>query len=235
MPSTREIVDVLKFNAKDWNRTGDKSLLQILNEAHRILLSQEMSQRISYMTDGDLPNVATTSGTYDYTLNQATTGLSEDIWRVGSVLVKPPFSNQLLTAIRVEYSITPNLRQPVQPWEWNGVEYFKFFQVHCNDALVSGHPSLKFTIDPGTTTTDYYLLAYKKPTEILAETTETEIPEHLHHTILIPAALKLLEAYQTGNWMEYGALMNEEFKPKFQAEMNEGEQGESHSVIRYEE
>ncbi len=234
MPSTREIVDILKYNAKDWNRTGAKSLIQIVNEVHRSLLSQEMSQRISYRTDGKLPYIATTDSTYNYTLTQAVTGLSEDIWRVSNVLVKPPFSNALLSAIRVEYGITPNLRQPVNIIEWNGVEYYRFHQVHVNDALISGNPILKFTTNPGTTTTDFYLIAYKKPAEITAETTETEIPEHLHTETLIPAALKYLEAQQNGNWLEYHSSLVG-FKKVLQSNMNDGEQGEYHSITRLEE
>ncbi len=235
MPSTREIVDILKYNAKDWNRTGEKSLIQILNRVHKALLSQEMSQRISYRTDGSLPYFATSDSTYNYTLNQATTGLSEDIWRVSNVLIKAPFSSQLLASISAEYNTTPALRQPVQPFEWNGIEFFRFYQVHVNDALINGYPTLKFTMNPGATTKEFYIMAYKKATEILAETTETEIPEHLHDEILIPATLKLLEAEQNGNWIEYNQMMVNEFKPALQSSLNDAEQGEFNSVIRYEE
>jgi hypothetical protein len=235
MPSTTELINYLKIQADGWNRNGEKGLLEVLNQAQDLLYLQDMAQTIAYRSDGDLPYISTTDGTYEYTLNQATTGLSDDIWRVGSVLVKPPFSNQLLAAIRVEYGITPNLRQPVQQMEFNGVEYYKFYQVKTKDALRSGHPSLKFTTNVGSTTQEFYILAYKKPQKLISEQIRPSIPEHLHISCLLPAAMKLVEGYQNGNFIEALQYIDKEIKPMVQSEMNDGEQGEEHSITRFEE
>ena len=161
MPSTSELIDYLEIQAEGWNRTGKKGLLEVLNQAQDILYKQEMSQTIAYRSDGTFPYIATTDETYEYTLNQATTGLSVDIWKVDQVLVKPPYSNNLMATIRVEYGLTPNLRQPVKPMEFNGIEYFRFFQVSTENAKRGGHPLLRFTTNPGGSTQDFYLLSYK--------------------------------------------------------------------------
>lgn len=235
MPSTKEIINYMKIQAEGWNRGGQKGLLEVLDQAQDILYKQEMAQTIAYRSDGDLPYIATSDNVHEYTLNQATTGLDKDIWRVGGVLVKPPFSNQLLSAIRVEYSITPNLRQPVQPMEFNGVEFFRFYQITSEDATKNGYPKLRITINPGATTNDFYLLCYKKPTSLTSETIRLSLPEQLHITCLMPAAMKLVEGYQNGRFIEALEVIERRYKPMVQAEMNKGEQGESHSVTRFEE
>jgi hypothetical protein len=235
MPSTKELINYMKIQAEGWNRNGEKGLLEVLNQAQDILYHQDMSQTIAYRSDGELPYIATQDNVFEYTLNQATTGLSSDIWRCDSVLVKPPFTNQLLAAIRVEYGITPNLRQPLQQIEFNGVEYFRFHQIATEDSLRSGHPKLRFTSNPGVTTKDFYLLCYKKATPLISEQIRSSIPEHLHITVLLPAAMKLVEGYQNGNVIEALESIHRIFKPQMQAEMNSGDQGESHSITRYEE
>ena len=223
------------MQAEGWNRTGEKGLLEMLNLTQEILYNTESHQSIAIRTDGDLPYIATSASTYQYTLNQSTTGLSDDIWRVGQVLVKPPFSNQLLAAIRVEYGITPNLRQPIQQMEWNGVEYFRFFQIKMKDARRGGHPLLTFTLDPGDTTQDFYLIAYKKAEELVSENIRLTIPEHLHITHVLPAAMKLVEGFQNGNMIEALAFIKKEYGPEIQEELNQGDQGETHSITRFEE
>lgn len=235
MPSTVELVNYLKIQAEGWNRTGQKGLLEVLDQAEDILYKQELDQTIAYRTDGSLPYISTTSETYDYTLNQATTGLSDDIWRVGNVLVKPPFSNQLLAAIRVEYGITPNLRQPVKAMEYNGVEYFRYFQISTTDALRNGHPTLRFKANPGSTTKDFYLLCFKKRQSFTSENIASSLPEQLHIPVLLPAAMKLVEGYQNGNILEAIEFIEKKFKPLVCKEMSKGEQGVEHSITRFEE
>ena len=217
MPSTTEMINYLKIQAPGWNRTGEKGLLEVLNQAQDILYKQDTHQNYAIRSDGDLPYITTTSETYQYTLNQATTGLSDDVWRVEKVLVKPPFSNAVLAAVRVEYGISPNLIQPIQQMTFNGVEYFVFHEVKTKDAVYNGYPTLTFTTNPGDTTTDFYLLLLLKPTKLTAETIQSSLPEQIHWTCLVPTALKLVEAYQNGNIVEALQFIEKEYKPKVQS------------------
>jgi hypothetical protein len=235
MPSTTQLVDIMEMSAPGWNREGEKGLIEILDSAQNILSLQESAQTQAYRSDGELPYIATTKGTYSYTLNQATTGLSVDIWRVASVLVTGPFSSQLLDALQFDYDLKPNIQQPIEKTMYNGEEYFQFHQVTVKDAKRGSYPILKFTINPNTTTNDFKLLCYEKPTSITSEAIQPTIPENFHYNTLLPTAMKLLEAYQTNNWIEAMQMINEEYKPLFVEGMNESEQGEVHSVTRYEE
>lgn len=237
MPSTVQLINKMEMNADGWNRTGEKGLLGILNEAQNILLRQECAQRQVNRNDGDLPYIATTDGTYKYELSQANLDLVTEeinIWRVAGVFVRPPFSQNLRSIIALDYGVEPDMRQPIQPMEFNGIEYFRFHQVKYKDAVYGGNPWLTFTTNPGDSTQDYYLLCYEDPTQIISESINPEIPEQYHYTILLPTALKLLEAHQNGNWIEALGMIEEEFKPKMLSALNEGEQGEWTSIIRNE-
>jgi hypothetical protein len=152
------------------------------------------------------------------------------------VLLDQESAVSLLPILEYENNIYPNRRRPSEVFEFNGVEYFKLYQVAIKDGLASGvDPILRFTFDPGTTDSTYKLLCYERPTIIAAETTQVEIPEHLHYTTLIPACLKMLEAHQTGNWIEFDKMMKEEWKPRLISEMSQSDQGESYTITRREE
>lgn len=238
MPSTVQLINKMEMNADGWNRTGEKGLLGILNEAQNILLRQECAQRQVFRNDGTLPYFATTDETYKYELTQANLDLAtEDInvWRVGQVLVRPPFSSNLRSIVSIDYGIQADLRQPIQAMEFNGIEYFRFHQVKNQDAVYGGNPWLTFSTNPGDSTQDFYLLCYEDPTQMTAETINPEIPEQHHYTILLPTALKLLEAHQNGNWIEATEMIEEEFKPRMLKALNEGDQGEWDSITRIEE
>lgn len=235
MPSTTELINYLKLQAEGWNRTGEKGLLEVLNQAQDMLFLQDNAQEIAYRSDGDLPYITTTSETYEYTLTQAVTGLSDDIWRVDNVLVKASFPNDLPYDIVDEYGLAPLERRPVQRVEYNGIEYFRFYQIQCIDAKKGSDPLLRFTTNPGDTTTTFFLVAYKKPTKLLSEAIQPSLPEHLHFSCLLPTALKLVEGYQNGTIIESMDFIERVYKPKVQSELNEGDQGFSGSVTRYEE
>jgi len=235
MPSTTEAIDIMERSAPGWNREGEKGLLAIYDQAQSILMLQENAQFQAYRSDGKLPYITTTDEGYEYTLNQATTGLSVDIWRCAAILVQTPFSNQLFTILQNDYNSQPALQQPTRPLLFNGKEYFAFHQINCIDAVRDSHPILRFNENPGATTTDFYLLCYKKPTPITSENIEASMPEHLILELLIPCAMKLLEAYQTHNWIEAVRMIRQEFKPQIQEELNMGAQGDTNTITRYEE
>jgi len=235
MPSTTELLDILEMSAPAWNREGAKGLLKVLNDAQNILMLQEMAQTQAYRTDDELPYISTTEGTYQYTLNQATTGLSVDIWRVAAVLVKPPYSTNLNNIIAQDYNYEPIQQRPIFPMMFNGVEYYLFHEIATVDAKRGGHPTLQFTVDPGTSTDDFHLLCYEKPTELTSENVALTVPEDMHYESVLPVAMKLLEAYTNNTWVESMQFIEKEYKRKFRFQMSEGAQGVLNSITRNEE
>ena len=81
----------------------------------------------------------------------------------------------------------------------------------------------------------YFLLGYKKAKKLTSEAIELTLPEDLHIDVLLPAAGKILEAYQNGNIIEALKIVKEEYAPQAQAFLNGGDQGVFHKVTRYEE
>ena len=225
------------MNAEGWNRLGEKGLIGILNDAQNLLLRQEAAQRIVYRNDGYIPYIPTQDEVYKYELTKAALDLTTEdinIWRVAQVLVRPPFSSQLMSIISVDYGIKSELRQHIQPMEFNGIEYFRFHQAKCTDALYGGNPWITFPTNPGVTVNDFYLLCYADPAQIISEAINPEIPEQYHYTIFLPTALALLEAHQNGNWAESMAKIDV-LKKNMLSELNEGDQGEVYTITRIED
>lgn len=229
MASTSELIDYMSYQAPGWNRIGaNKSLIEVLNQAQDILYKQNSAQTVARLADGTLPKLDTVAGTAKYTLNQSATGLTVDIWRCESVLTR--------TQLPIEYGLI-GLEQArvVDVVRYSGLEYYNYFYCTLRDALRNGHPELTFVIDPGTTTDSFYLLCHEKPIPLTSESIQVALPEQLHIPVLLPAAQKLLEGHQNGNYIEAVQYVYEKFRPMAMSEMNEGEQGRLNTVTRHEE
>lgn len=234
MPTTKELVNYLELNAPGWNRVGEKGVLGVLNQAQNILMCQEAEEFVGYTSGGVLPAIATSDGVRQYTLNQAATGLSKDIWRVGMVLTKADSDASKLFTEYGGYSGVYDAQRPNQPYWISGIEYIKFYQVTVKDALEAGHPTLTFTMNPGASTDTFFIYAFERPDQLTAETIPLSIPQQFHMSHLLPTALKLLDAMQNGNWIEAMQMIEEKYKPEFLNEMNMGDHGSDHTVTRYE-
>lgn len=227
MSSINELVNYLRLQAPGWNITGAKGCLEILNQVQDMLYLQDTFQTIAFMPDGSLPVLTTNDDDRDYTLNKATTGLSDDIWRCDLVLTRVPFQR--------DYGLNHEQRVYINTRVFNGIEYYKYYHVSTVDARRDGHPELLFSTNPGATTDKFYLLCYKKPTPITSVKIQSALPEQMHINVFLPAALKLLEGYQNGNIIEAIAFIEDEFKPKAQEILNKGEQGQFSTITRHEE
>jgi hypothetical protein len=230
--TTKELINYLKLNAEGWNRDGERGLLPILNEAQNILMMQEAAGLVAYTESGDLPVIETSQGTRRYSVNQSLTGLSYDVWRVADILIKTSSSadrNFTEYGGSVYEAYTP----PTQIMVFNGVEYVRFHQIAYTDAVESGYPELIFRKDPGDTTESYYLLSFKKPTQLVSELIPLSMPSHLHMTLLFPVAMKLVEAHQNNNWIEAFNFI-EEFKKRAVHQLSNGSQGEDYTTTRWE-
>lgn len=228
MATTREMINWMKQQAEGWNRTGERGLLEVLDHAQEILMDQESHQHIAYRTDGKLPHLTTVDGTYQYTLDQATTGLAFDIHKVDDVLVPADL------VIDFDYDIFPHYRPPHEPMLFNGIEYLRFYEVATTEALQGSYPTLTFRVNPGDTTKQFYILSYKKAATLTSESVALSVPKKYHHTTLLPVAMLLLEARQNGTFVENLEVIEQRYAKRFRQDMDRGAQGVSYSINRRE-
>lgn len=235
MATTKQLVDALRLSAPNWNRTGEKSLLSVLNQAQEILMYQEAFQNLAINTStGKFPVLTTTDGVFYYDLTQANTGLNFDIWRVSQVLI--PIESYQSTSY-IEYGVSYRDPDPIRTVEYFGTQYYKYNKSNSFDAGVNGNPYARviFQENPTTSTDKYFLLAFRKPISLDSESIALSLPTQLHYSTLLPTAIKLVEAYQNNNWDEAMAFIDEKYKPHLHNEMNMGEQSLTNTVKRYEE
>lgn len=237
MPTTKQLIDKMVLNADGWSRTGEKSLIEMLEEAQNILYEQETYQTMAFKADGTLPNLVTTDSTQTYNINATTLGLASGtkLWRIGGILVKEPFSNELSASWQVDYAQLQSLQLPIHSLVIGGIGYFVINYVNTVDAIDTSDPIVNFSINPGATTTSYYVMAYKKATALTSESVQPDLPTRLHYSALLPAAMKLVEAHQNGSWIETLELIGTRYSKVARDHLNKGSQGLINSITRREE
>ncbi len=234
MPTTTEIVNWVKQTAPGWNRVGELGILEVMNEVQNMLMQQESQQQIIYVDD-DFPLLVTQDEVYEYdidTTNVPTLPSGDAVWRVGMVLLKVPINEALRVVILGEYGLGPEVKGPIDKYRFNGKEYFRFQQVSSVDSNYSDKAKVRFSINPGDTTDDFYVLMYKGCTQLTSETVALSIPERLHIRIFMPAVVKFIEALQNNTWDKAVETMENVYMRRMASELNAGEQGISHSVQR---
>jgi hypothetical protein len=222
--STEDLVDELVQRFNGWNRDGDHGVLRYLNSAHNILMSMECEKTIIFDTvTEELPLLVTVSPTLRYVM-------PSNVWRIGAILIR---SDVITNSSMSDYGINPQLMErPLRTTYKNtlsvgGRLYSKFPYVRSWDYVNSSTPAyIRFTADPGSHSDYYFRLSYKRPTQILSETIQCDIPEPLDFELLLPAAAKLIEGVQSGNYIEAHQYVAKEFKPALWKQMNLGEQGD---------
>jgi hypothetical protein len=69
-------------------------------------------------------------------------------------------------------------------------------------------------------------LTYKRPVQILSENIEVEVPSPWDYDLLLPAAAKLIEGVQSGNYDEARQFIRKELKPLLWKQLDSGDQGD---------
>jgi len=223
--TTSDLIDELVTRFNGWSRDGDHGVLRYLNAAHGQLMAMEAEQNLIVdTTTGDLPLIATTAGTFIYTM-------PSNVWRVTGVLIRTDTPG---SPILGDYGLyNQNIMQrPLRTSMKNsrsigGRFYAKYAYARCKDYLNSSQlATVMFTRDPETKPDFYYRQSYRRPTDILSETIQPDIPPPYDFEILLPAAAKLIEGVQSGNYMEAYEYVKKVFKPALWKELNAGDQGE---------
>lgn len=214
---------MLLKHAPGWDRTGDDSLVSVLNDAQNLLLQTESEQAV-LLEDGDLPSLETTDTGREYEI--------EDAWRIDAVLLEYPLTSEYSDLFYVDYGSTQQLQKPIEERIFNGKKYARVQQVKTRDRLDDDTPAkITFLIDPQSLT--YKLVAYEHPTQITSERVNPSIrPESLQLRALYPSALALIKGYENGDMEEAIQKIERIYRPMVQHTMNGGEQAATSFVKR---
>ena len=218
--STEEIVEELMQRFNGFNADGSHGVLRYINTANKILASIECERNLLLGSDGLLPAVNTTAGTYTYTMPAT-------VWRVSEICILiddytlsnvADYGQFLVRPTRSTFPNTVSIGGRL----YASYPYARSVRDYMSSSLLS---QVIFSRDPGTTTDYFRRRSYKRPTEITSTGIESDFPPPLDMEILLPAAAKLIEGAQSGNYMEAYAYVSGEFKRDFWKQQNAGEAG----------
>lgn len=211
MSTTQELVTLLQKQFKGWNRDGDRGILPYLNIAQRILCSVEADQLLIIdESTGKLPTITTTSGVYSYNLPATVNFVSQ-------ILIES--SNYL----SYDYGNSSRRQQrPVESYNISGISYYVYPNIRSYPANETSQAKVVFVSDPGTTEDFYRYMGYILPNDLVSESIAISIPPPYDYTILLPAAAKLLEGVQHGNYIDAIAYITKEFLPEMHKVFNRG-------------
>jgi len=228
LPSTKQLVKWIQLNANGWNRIGTQGILPILNEAQNILLQNETAQNAAYdNATGLFPSFDTEKEKYEY-------DMPKTIWRVGQILLVSPVSSDLNLDLNPEYGMESNIQLETENVFYNGRKYVRFPFVSTRDRTHDDACKVRFFTDPGDTEGIFLYRGYQLPTQLTSENIQLQIPEKYHMSVVMPAVQSLIDAFETGTWIDATTYIEEKLRPKLIEEMNMGEQGISHYITRRE-
>lgn len=223
MATTEELVDELVQRFNGWNRNGDHGVLRYLNSAHEILMSVESSRTMIFdEANGTLPALDTTDGVFAYTM-------PANVWRVGAILVKVGALYDYPMAPLYDYGFNhlTGRAEYKNSLVIAGYQYSKVPFVKTWDRQnASNLARLMWSRNPETKTGYYFMLSYKVPTQITSETIQPDIGTPWDFDLLLPAAAKLIEGVQNGNYDEARRIVRMELRPLLWKELDAGEQGD---------
>jgi hypothetical protein len=221
--TTLELLTIIAEQKKGWNIDGERGILPHLNSAHFILLAQESEQNIFFDEEaGDLPSLDTTDGTYNYTCD-------ENIWKIGGIYIRSKdlssSSGAIIGLQGFDYGTRRYNRVPIEYINVGGIEFVRVPFVRSWPSTEIADARMVFTENPGNTTDYYKQYGWKKPTQILSESIQIDIPPPWDYQFLLPATCMLLEGIEHGNYADTQQYILNVLKPRLQKEMNGGEQG----------
>jgi len=198
----------------------DHGVLRYINTANAILMAMECERNLLLGDDGLLPAVNTTAGTYTYTM-------PSNVWRVSEICIL--IDNYTLNNIsdygqefvRPTRSTFPNTVS-IGGRLYGCYPYARTIRDYLSSSSLA---QIRFTRDSDTTTDYFRRRSYKRPTDITSTGIQSDFAPPLDMEILLPAAAKLIEGVQSGNYMEAYAYVSGEFKRDFWKQQNSGEPG----------
>lgn len=221
MASTSQLLTWIELECQGWQREGRRGSRALLNEAHKILNCRQVEQNVILdSSTGNLPFMATTDGTYRY-------NAPSNVWMIGAILIDALTSIDYGTRFEEDflgleeylfggytYYRVRNIR--TKPWDRNSVAWVQFNR-----------------FNPGTTTAVYRRLAWRRPTDIISDSIQHDMPEGMDVKYLMPATISLIEAIndhdkfnKTLQWIATGLAQ------QYWNESESGDQGQSDFITK---
>jgi hypothetical protein len=210
MPTTRELLQELQYDGPGWNIDGTRGLLYYLNQAHRYMMSGDCEHHIRVDTStGKPPTLDTIEGQIDYEM-------PDDCRKL------------FLVAIDAEDTLN-NYYNANRDYtdEWY-VRSFKFREhpywevaAQSTFALANANARLQFVHNPGETSDLYHIFYYVKPTEILSDSIQVQVPE-IYHDILLDGVMARIGLKEYGDRNNYEYWKREIVAKIYWKEMNNG-------------
>lgn len=218
-----ELLAIIQEQKKGWNLDGERGILPHFNAAHFILAANESEQNVYYdESTGDLPALTTVGETLAYDCDS-------NLWKLGGIYVRieeiSSISGTLVSLSGFDYGSRRFIRRPTEYMSVSGIDYIRVPYVRSQIATESAAVRVVFTADPGSATNYYKQYGWKKPTAIISENIQVDIPPPWDYEYLIPATCKLIEGIEHGNYVEARQYISSVLKPALIKEMNSGEQG----------
>jgi hypothetical protein len=151
-------------------------------------------------------------------------------WRVANILLRDPARvNTSDYGITIDQEPLGNTTEPITI---NGNWYYPYPFCKFDDALDGARPIGDFSRNPGTTTTRFYMQAYRAPTPVASSAVPLPIPDSYgcHRLYVLPACLALIEAIDHGNYADGVSYIEGTIKPLMWKVLNKGAQGKRHRV-----
>jgi len=207
MATTNQLLTWIELQNHGWNREGSKGIRALLNEAHKLLLYNEIEQRIVIdASTGDFPFLTTSDGVYQYNLPSDCSILKAVLIDADEALGDYPWS--------------------YEDFRTKGRQYYRILNITSREATIGVDGTITFIgVDPGDTDEKYRLLYYESPIAITSDTIQHQMPGTTDIEYLMPATIKLIEGIDHGNIIEAYEYIMKILKPKFQLSLDRGDQG----------
>ena len=207
MATTNQLLTWIELQNHGWNREGRKGTRALFNEAHKLLLHDEVEQRVVIdPATGDFPFIATQDEVYQYNL---------------------PANCSILKALLIDYTTS----REDYPWSYEdfnakGRRYYRVLNTTSREATIGVDGTLTFIgVNPGDTDDVFRLFYYESPAAITSDAIQHQMPGTTDIEFLMPATIKLIEGIDHGNIIEAYEYIEKVLKPKFQLALDRGDQG----------
>ena len=206
MATTSQLLTWIENTKHGWTREGSRGSRAVLNEAHRMLLYNEIEQRLIVDPNtGDFPFGPTTDGVYQYSL---------------------PANCSILKAILVDIDSEIDENFFKEEFRANGKRYYRLLNINSREATNTENAVVNFIgVNPGSHEELYRIYYYEAPVNITSDNVQHQMPGTADVEFLMPATIKLIEGIDHGNIIEARQYIYEVLKPQFNQMINRGEQG----------
>lgn len=207
MATTSQLLTWIENQCDGWTREGSKGTRPLLNEAHKLLLYNELEQRVVIdAATGQLPYLTTQDEVYQYNL---------------------PDNCSILRALLIDFSeIRNDYPWSYEDFEVDGRRYYRILNIISREATNIANAQLTFRgVNPGDTDDIFKLYYFETPINITSDRVQHQMPGSADIEYLMPATIKLIEGIDHGNIIEARQYIVEVIKPQFIKTLNRGEQG----------